>query len=264
MELTPKDQFRFTSVALSENSGIPVTSSGVAIGITSILDFPGEVTATGGIHMLVAGRTDGAISFWRTRKRSTPSVFKDAVLVSRQRHSGAVASLLYTEDARVCGGVKGVLLSGAYDRTIKIWDFWEKTGAETCVQTLRGHGQTITGILFSRGFIISCSLDGSIRTWKCDPKAAPSGRPAPFEAAHVVFGDSALNVARLSERVKGQSPWTLFIGDTAGCISLYDMDDFGVIEKRDQWQLHGRFVSLYWPVVEVVRFFADGKRPGRF
>ena len=73
-----------------------------------------------------------------------------------------------------------------------------------------------------------------------------------------------MNVARLSERVKGQSPWTLFIGDTAGCISLYDMDDFGVIEKRDQWQLHGRFVSLYWPVVEVVRFFADGKRPGRF
>ena len=41
----------------------------------------------------------------------------------------------------------------------KVWNVWaEKQEPETCVQTLVGHGATVTAILERAGGIVSCSI----------------------------------------------------------------------------------------------------------
>merc|ERR1711871_948100 len=61
------------------------------------------------------------------------------------------------------GGDKPYLLSGADDRTVKIWDYQTKA----CLQTLEGHGHNITSVVFHPRvpLIISASEDGTVRLW---------------------------------------------------------------------------------------------------
>lgn len=61
------------------------------------------------------------------------------------------------------GGDKPYLLSGADDRTVKIWDYQTKA----CLQTLEGHGHNITSVVFHPRLplIISSSEDGTVRLW---------------------------------------------------------------------------------------------------
>jgi coatomer subunit beta' len=61
------------------------------------------------------------------------------------------------------GGDKPYLLSGADDRTIKIWDYQTKA----CLQTLEGHSHNVTSVCFHPRLplIISASEDGTVRLW---------------------------------------------------------------------------------------------------
>ena len=62
----------------------------------------------------------------------------------------------------------GLLFSGSADRTIKVWDIWaDKQQEETCVQTLVGHGATVTALADSGyGSVISCACDCTFRIWQ--------------------------------------------------------------------------------------------------
>jgi coatomer subunit beta' len=61
------------------------------------------------------------------------------------------------------GGDKPYLLSGADDRTIKIWDYQTKA----CLQTLEGHGHNVSSVCFHPRLplILSASEDGTVRLW---------------------------------------------------------------------------------------------------
>jgi coatomer subunit beta' len=61
------------------------------------------------------------------------------------------------------GGDKPYLLSGADDRTVKIWDYQTKA----CIQTLEGHAHNVTSVCFHPRLplIISSSEDGTVRLW---------------------------------------------------------------------------------------------------
>jgi coatomer subunit beta' len=61
------------------------------------------------------------------------------------------------------GGDKPYLLSGADDRTVKIWDYQTKS----CLQTLEGHSNNVSSVCFHPRLplIISASEDGTVRLW---------------------------------------------------------------------------------------------------
>jgi coatomer subunit beta' len=61
------------------------------------------------------------------------------------------------------GGDKPYLLSGADDRTVKIWDYQTKA----CLQTLEGHSHNVSAVCFHPRLplVISASEDGTVRLW---------------------------------------------------------------------------------------------------
>mmetsp|Transcript_8761 Transcript_8761/g.27558 ORF Transcript_8761/g.27558 Transcript_8761/m.27558 type:complete len:841 (-) Transcript_8761:1009-3531(-) len=61
------------------------------------------------------------------------------------------------------GGDKPYLLSGADDKTIKIWDYQTKA----CIQTLEGHSNNVCSVLFHPRLpvLVSASEDGTVRVW---------------------------------------------------------------------------------------------------
>ena len=61
------------------------------------------------------------------------------------------------------GGDKPYLLSGADDRTVKIWDYQTKA----CLQTLEGHSHNVSAVCFHPRLplIVSASEDGTVRLW---------------------------------------------------------------------------------------------------
>ena len=61
------------------------------------------------------------------------------------------------------GGDKPYLLSGADDKSIKIWDYQTKS----CIQTLEGHSNNVCSVLFHPRLpvLVSASEDGTVRLW---------------------------------------------------------------------------------------------------
>ncbi len=61
------------------------------------------------------------------------------------------------------GGDKPLIVSGADDRTVKIWDYQTKT----CVHTFDGHTNNVSAVCFHPRLpiIISASEDETVRLW---------------------------------------------------------------------------------------------------
>ena len=119
-------------------------------------------------------------------------------------HRGRVVALAETPD--------GLLISGSWDSTIKIWD--STTGA--CLRVLKGHKKEVTCLaLMQNGCIVSGSLDKTLRIWD----------PATGECLHVLKGHRAIIdcVAILQDGcvVSGSYDKTLRIWDPATGDCLY-------------------------------------------
>ena len=70
-------------------------------------------------------------------------------------HKGPISSLIYAPEY----GSSGLVFSGSADRTIKLWDPWVRDPKDACVQTLVGHGGTITSLAQSKDRLVSSSND---------------------------------------------------------------------------------------------------------
>jgi hypothetical protein len=150
-------------------------------------------------------------------------------------------------------GQEGYLLfSCSADRTIRVWDPAVRDLSKACVQTLQGHGGTVTSLAYCEGILVSSSTDNTIRAWKVD-----EGRDLllyPWFSPHLTLSDIgcwvnalALQVRRAPRcaralapragdrpscpRVRRPAPRTdraqmgegsaLFVGDEHGALSVY-------------------------------------------
>lgn len=190
------------------------------------ISFQGELTG-----MIAAGRSDGGVSFWRSKERRikfTNSVHKENILQTRgESHIGAVTALGYSNHPSVTFGRSGLLFTGSNDRTIKVWDVWaDKAVFETCVCTLVGHGATVSAIVDSRkGYIVSSSYAGSVKVWRPQEEYAPhsSSKLVYFLCSQtiVVGADLGLTSIAVSFPVSSRNEWEMFVGDSIGNITYF-------------------------------------------
>ena len=97
-------------------------------------------------------------------------------------HMGAVSCLLLAEQEGL--GLEGhLLLSGGADRTIRVWDpaikDLDRDPGKACVQTLRGHGGTVSSLAFCDGVLVSTSTDHTIQVLQPEPEPEPDPEPEP-------------------------------------------------------------------------------------
>ncbi len=134
--------------------------------------------------------------------------------VSFKGHGGNVCALYYVHDL-----ASGLLLSSSADRTIKIWDPWQRDVAAACIQTLVGHSGTVTALTYNQDSIISGGSDQTIRIWRPDYGRALLLYPW-FKATQVVRHDYGW-ISSL-DFLKGESGG-LFVADSSGNLSCYDV-----------------------------------------
>ena len=81
--------------------------------------------------------------------------------------SGRAAESWMLDNVCVCvcphTGDRPFLISGADDKTAKVWDYQTKA----CMQTLEGHGHNVSAVCFHPELpvIITGSEDGSVKIW---------------------------------------------------------------------------------------------------
>lgn len=113
---------------------------------------------------LFAALTDGRIAVWR-RRADVAQGHVDSRPQLLAGHTGAVTCLLLAEQEGL--GLEGhLLLSGGADRTIRVWDPAIKDASKACVQTLRGHGGTVSSLAYCDGVLVSTSTDRTIQVRK--------------------------------------------------------------------------------------------------
>ncbi|CAF3358346.1 unnamed protein product [Rotaria socialis] len=99
--------------------------------------------------LIVSGSLDYDIRFWHL---STGECCQKLDWISKEGHRGVIRTLK-ADSWRV--------VSGADDKTIKVWDI--RTGVRLC--TLKNHTDGVTCLSFNDYLIVSGSFDGSVKLW---------------------------------------------------------------------------------------------------
>ena len=171
-------------------------------------------------RLLFVGLATGQIIVFRRRVDSQGVEQIDSKPFILDGHSGLVRCLLLVKQEGL--GQDGYLLfSGGADRTVRMWDPSVRDGpAKPCVQTLRGHGGTVTSIAYCEGVLVTASTDYTIKVWKPDegrelllyPWFSPQQSIGPLECW---VNDIALTMGETG---------ALYVGDEQGGISAYRIE----------------------------------------
>ncbi|KAI9465991.1 WD40 repeat-like protein [Lactarius psammicola] len=133
-------------------------------------------------------------------------------------HSGPVTSLVFCDKTPGSGG-GDLLITGSWDKTIKIWD----TNTKAVISSTVAHSDFVKTLLIvsSLGLLVSGSSDKSVRFWDLSSPDSPDGLPPVGSiSAHSRPVESL--AAYLD--VSGTSPHlVLFTADTMGVINVWDV-----------------------------------------
>lgn len=183
-------------------------------------------------RLLFVGLSTGGIVAFRRRIDSQGVEQIDQKPVILEGHSGLVRCMLLVRGPDL--GQEGYLLfSGGADRTVRMWDpsAGPKNGTQQLVQTLRGHGGTVTSLAYCDGVLVTASTDMSIKIWKQD-----EGRELlmyPWFTPQQSLGDLDCWVNDIALTVGDAG--ALYVGDEHGGLSAYR------VERNES---HGRSATL--------------------
>ncbi|RVE47117.1 hypothetical protein evm_008194 [Chilo suppressalis] len=116
-----------------------------------------------GPELLVSGSDDNTIKLWDARKRN-PIASLDS--------SYPVTSVLFNDTAEK-------IISAGIDNVIKVWDIRNNQIS----YKIKGHTDTVTGVSLSwdGSYLVSNSMDGTVRIWECRCVKLMSGHSHNFE-----------------------------------------------------------------------------------
>jgi len=145
-------------------------------------------------------------------------------------HSGPVTSLVFCDKTRG-SGEENFLITGSWDKTIKVWD----TDTKAVLSSTVAHEDFVKTLLVvpSLGLLVSGSSDKSVRFWDLSSPDSPDGLlPVGSISAHTRPVESL--AAYLD--VNGTSPrLVLFTADTMGVIKVWDVVK-DTTEDRPIWR----------------------------
>lgn len=153
-----------------------------------------------GNEMLFAGTQDGRILAWRFR--AVEDCFEPAA--SLVGHQLPVVSL-------VVGAMR--LYSGSMDHTVRVWDL----STLQCIQTLTDHTDVVMSVLCWDQFLLTCSLDKTIKVWA----ATESGN---LEVTYIHQEEHG--VLALCGMHDAQAKPVLFCSCNDNTVRLYDLPSF--------------------------------------
>eukprot|EP00897_Mesotaenium_endlicherianum_P008216 jgi/Mesen1/7422/ME000388S06640 len=165
-------------------------------------------------NVLFAGCHDGSILAWQYS--ATSGTFEPAA--SLTGHTAAVVAL---EKAG------GRMYSGSMDKTIRVWDL---TNGQ-CLQTLTEHTHVVMGVLCWEAYLLSCSLDGTVKGALALAGSVDAGNKPVLLVAYndstvrlfdlPTFTDRGLLFTREDTRTIHFSSQLLFTGDNSGDVKVW-------------------------------------------
>ncbi|CAE7210634.1 unnamed protein product [Symbiodinium natans] len=171
--------------------------------------------------LLFAGLSDGKILAWEIDRNCADRRAKESKARVLEEHKGDVRSLIFVES--LC---QGVMISGAADRCIKMWDLSDPRTGIQCVQSLYGHGGTVIALEHGSDLLLSSSTDGLLFVWRDASPARLLRFPAYAVRQRLEphAGTRAKETWFLSLSMReGEAP-TLFAGDSEGYVHIFKLD----------------------------------------
>ncbi|KAI5421534.1 hypothetical protein KIW84_045092 [Lathyrus oleraceus] len=187
-------------------AGLPntVKAWNIQTALQLTLDGPkGRVLAmTVGNDTLLAGAEDGVIS---ARRGSSKSNSPFELVASLRGHTKSVACLTI--------GAYRMLYSGSKDQSIKVWDL----DTFECKMTLNAHTNEVTSLLCWDNFLLSGSLDCTIKVWY----------KTEAENLEVAYSHKVENgVVALSGMTDPKNKPILFCSTRDNSVRLYELPSF--------------------------------------
>jgi WD40 repeat protein len=160
---------------------------------------------------LFLGTSSGTLLMWKPKNEFHAEI----VRTDLTGHRGSIFSILFLGDEASSGGGWGhaagaaslahLVATCSADRTVKIWDVFERDLKQRCIQTLIGHEGSVTSMTFLRGSLITCSTDNSVRIWRSSPERSLLLYPF-FEIVQEIWGPGGNTVPASLAGILGQAP----------------------------------------------------------
>ncbi|KAI0306771.1 WD40-repeat-containing domain protein [Multifurca ochricompacta] len=134
-------------------------------------------------------------------------------------HSGPVTSLAFCGDKKYGSGDENILITGSWDKTIKIWN----TDTRAVISSTSAHTDFVKALLVvpSLELLISGSSDKSVRFWDLSSPHSPSELPPVGSiSAHSRPVES---LAAYLDTTGTRTRLVLFTADTMGAIKVWDV-----------------------------------------
>ncbi|OMP03962.1 Zinc finger, CCCH-type [Corchorus olitorius] len=182
----------------------------------TLSDPVGQVYAMATSHdLLLAGSQDGTILAWKFNALITNNNFEAPA--SLKGHTRAVVSLAAGAENRLC--------SGSVDHSIKVWSL----DTLQCLQTLTKHTDVVMSLLCWEDFLLSCSLDQTIKVWWI---ATENGG---LEVTHTHSDEHGLLILRGMHDMESKPVLLCACNDNS--VRLYDLPSFSergkIFAKQD-------------------------------